>query len=145
MMTPPSTITTDVHTKTNADCRLCSASVIYSADVIGEIAQKNSQPKYIWQLTNLNHFRCNFCSRSFANPPLNNPAQYQICVAFVILNLWSMCALRLTQNHKVQFCLAGLSDFCISMQLFLVAIKVPILYPTCKISVFSVATSFSVN
>ena len=37
--------------------------------------------------------------------------QYQICVAFVILNLWSMCALRLTQNHKVQFCLAGLSDF----------------------------------
>ena len=35
--------------------------------------------------------------------------------------------------------------FCISMQLFLVAIKVPILYPTCKISVFSVATSFSVN
>ena len=56
-----------------------------------------------------------------------------------------MCALRLTQNHKVQFCLAGLSDFCISMQLFLVAIKVPILYPTCKISVFSVATSFSVN
>ena len=27
---------------------------------IGEIAQKNSQPKYIWQLTNLNHFRCNF-------------------------------------------------------------------------------------
>jgi len=79
---------------------------------IGEIAQKNSQPKYIWQLTNLNHFRCNFC-RSFANPPLNNPAclQYQICVAFVILNLWSMCALRLTQNHKVQFCLAGLSDF----------------------------------
>ena len=80
---------------------------------IGEIAQKNSQPKYIWQLTNLNHFRCNFCSRSFANPPLNNPVclQYQICVAFVILNLWSMCALRLTQNHKVQFCLAGLSDF----------------------------------
>ena len=109
---PQPTKTTDVHTKTNADCRLCSASVIYSADVIGEIAQKNSQPKYIWQLTNLNHFRCNFC-RSFANPPLNNPAclQYQICVAFVILNLWSMCALRLTQNHKVQFCLAGLSDF----------------------------------
>ena len=35
--------------------------------------------------------------------------------------------------------------FCISMQLFLVAIKVPILYPTCKISVFSVAKSFSVN
>ena len=57
---PQPTKTTDVHTKTNAVCRLCSASVIYSADVIGEIAQKNSQPKYIWQLTNLNHFRCNF-------------------------------------------------------------------------------------
>jgi len=52
---------------------------------------------------------------------------------------------RSTTSLRFVLHLSGLSDFCISMQLFLVAIKVPILYPTCKISVFSVATSFSVN
>ena len=136
-----------VHTKTNADCRLCSSSVIsIFGRRIGEIAQKNSQPKYIWQLTNLNHFRCNFCSRckSTAQQP-RVPAVSDLCCICHSEPVVDVCSVFDPESQSTILFGRFIWLFCISMQLFLVAIKVPILYPTCKISVFSVATSFSVN
>ena len=109
---PQPTKTTNV-AYTNAD-KL--SAVLRSCNIFGRRYRGNCSKelpaKIHLTVDKFKSFPLQFC-RSFANPPLNNPAclQYQICVACVILNLWSMCALRLTQNHKVQFCLAGLSDF----------------------------------
>ena len=132
---------------TNADKLsglLCSAPVIYSADVIGEIAQKNSQPKYIWQLTNLNHFRCNFCPTFVCKSTAQQPVLDLCCICHSE-PVVDVCSAFDPESQSTILFGRFIWLFCISMQLFLVAIKVPILYPTCKISVFSVATSFSVN
>ena len=59
---PWPTKTTDVHTKTNAVCRLCSASVIYSADVIGEIASKELPAKIHLTVDKFKSFPLQFLS-----------------------------------------------------------------------------------
>jgi len=100
---PQPTKTTDVHTKTNAVCRLCSASVIYSADVIGEIAQKNSHPKDIWRLTNLKSFPLQFFFRYLHRLS-------DLCCICHSESVVGVCS-AFDQNHKSQFCLEGLSDF----------------------------------